>query len=39
MNYQTLINFKLLNKAIVTSDIGPPIPIFLLQLIFIKPSY
>lgn len=39
MNYQLLINFKVLNKAIVTSDIAPPFPIFLLQLIFIKPSY
>lgn len=39
MNYQLLINFKLLNKAVETSVIAPPIPTSLLQLIFIKPSY
>lgn len=39
MNYQLLIYFKLLSKAIVTSDIASPIPALLLQLIFIKPSY
>jgi len=39
MSCQLPINFKLLNKAIVTSDLAPPIPIFLLQQIFIKHSY
>lgn len=39
MNYQLLTIFILLTKATVTSDIAPPIPMLLLQLIFIKPSY
>lgn len=39
MNNHLLINFKLLYKAVFTSDIAQPMHIFLLQLIFIKPSY